>query len=372
MAQAQMTAAQYHAKMLNDRQVYLTNAVKRSQELPVQTYTAGGANLFRFPKAGVGRYAHVAFNGTLSRTETASVGTVTASPFYPYNLISGAVLNDYTGTTRVNAKPYHLYLRQIGQKFGWDPSVSPINAGYNSTVWAASIPTGTASSTTTSPIAFGFDVPISLHQNTTEGSLPFAVPDGEVTLQLQMNALTGTTIDSPFAVTGATTLSITGSWQVTYYYFDAVAGVPLPMLDFNMIHELVSVRQTDNIAAGQDKLFTLETGRTYYQLIQMLVANNAPDTVDVTRLKFLVDGNTPTMDEYLYPYLSRCREMYGRDMPAGAFYFNFFDKPWNPASYGSLATSMSLSSSINLGTAYWLDVLKESQYFAKSALAASM
>ena len=371
MAQTQMTAAQYQQKMLADRANYLANAVKRSQELPSQAYVSGGANLFRFPKAGIGRFARVSFIGTLSRTETATVGTLTASPFYPFNVISVAVLNDYTGTTRVNAHPYHLYLREIGQKFAFDPSASPINAGYASTVWAASVPAGTASSTTTSPIAFSFEVPIALHRNTTEGSLPFAIPDGEVTLQLGMNALTGNTIDSPFAVTGATTVSVTGTWYVTYYYFDAITGVALPTLDFNMIHELVSVRQTDNITAGQDKQFRLETGRTYYQLIEMFVANNAPDTVDVTRKKFLVDGNTPTMDEYLLSYLSGCRETYGRDMPAGAFYFNFFDRPWNPSSYGSLATSLTLSSGITLGTVYYLDVLKESQYFAKSALAVS-
>ena len=366
-----MTPAQYRAKMISERQNFLAAAVKRDQELPVQAYVAGGNNLFRFPKAGVGRYARVSFIGTLSRTETAAVGTLTVSPYYPFNVVSNAVLNDYTGTTRVNAKPYHLFLRQIGQKFGWDPSVSPENAGYNATVWAASIPPGTASSTTTSPIAFGFDVPISLHKNTTEGSLAFAVPDGEVTLQLSMAALTGNNIDAPFEVTGATTVSITGNWYCTFYYFDALANVPLPTLDFNMIHELVSVRQTDNLSAGQDKIFTLETGRTYYQLIHNFVANNVPDTVDVTRLKFLIDGNTPTTDEYLMSYLSRIREMYGRDMPAGSFFFNFFDRPWNPSNYGSLATSLRLSSGITLGTVAYLDTLKESQYYAQSALQAA-
>ncbi len=366
-----MTPAQYQQQMLQQRAAYLAAAVKRSQELPTQAYVSGGTNLFRFPKAGVGRYAKVSFVGTLSRTEGATVGTVTPSPYYPFNLVDKAVLNDYTGTTRVNAKPYHLFLRQIGQKFGWDPSVSPENTGFQSTVWADSIPVGTASTTTTSPIAFSFEVPIALHRNTTEGSLAFAVPDGEVTLQLGMSTLEGNTIDSPFTVSGGSAMSVTGTWYVTYYYFDAVSGVALPTLDFNIIHELVSVRQTDNITAGQDKQFLLETGRTYYQLIQNFVANNAPDTVDVTRLKFLIDGNTPTMDEYLISYLARAREVFGRDMPAGAFYFSFWDKPWNPSSYGSLATSMGLSSTINLGTVYYLDVLKESEYYAQSALAVS-
>lgn len=358
---------------VTDRMNYLSQAVKRSQELPVQAYQLGGANNFNFPHAGVGRYARVSFVGTLSRTETASVGTVTASPFYPWNIINQVVLNDYTGTTRVNAKPYHLYQRQLARKFGFDPSignVETIDAGYASSVWSAAIPTGTASSTTTAPIVFSFEVPIALHKDTTEGSLPFAIPDGEVTLQLQMNSLTGNNIDFPFTVTGATTLSITGNWQVTYYYFDAPAGVQLPILDFSAIHELVSTRQNTNIAAGQEKWFVLETGRTYYQLIHNFVANNALDTADITRIKFLVDGNTPTLDEFQLSYLTRMREEYGRDLPAGMILFNFFSRPWSPASYGSLATSLTLAAGTNLGTVYYLDTLKESMYFAKSALTA--
>lgn len=356
---------------LNARLAYLNAAVKRSQEIPAQAYTAGGANNFTFPHAGVGRFARISFSGTLSRTEGATVGTATASPFYPFNIISNVILTDYTGTTRVNAKPYHLYLRELGMKFGFDPSATPINAGYSTSVWAASIPTGTINTTTTAPCVFSFEVPIALHRNTTEGSLPFNIPDGDTTLQIQMNALTGGTIDYPFAVTGGTSLTLSGTWQVTYYYYDAPANTPLPMMDFSLIHELVSVRQNTNISAGAEKQFVLETGRTYYQLIHMLVANNAPDTLDVQRVKFLIDGNTPTMDEFLLTYLSRARETYGRDMPLGAFFFNFFVKPWSPASYGSLATSLLLSSGINLGTNYWLDTLKETQYFAKSALTAA-
>lgn len=358
---------------LEERMNYLRQAVKRSQELPVQAYQAGGATTFNFPHAGIGRYAKVSFTGTVSRTETAAVGTMVASPYYPFNLINQTVLNDYTGTTRVNAKAYHLFQRMLSRKFGFDPAIGSIDgltSPFAASVWVATVPAGTASTTTTSPCIFSFDVPISLHPDTTEGSLPFAIPDGEVTLQLQMNALTGPNIDFPFTLTGATTCSIAGNWQVTYHYFDAPAGVKLPTLDFSAIHELVSTRQNTNIAAGQEKLFVLETGRTYYQLIHNFVANNALDTLDISRIKFLVDGNTPTMDEFQLSYLSRIREDYGRDLPAGMVLFNFFDRPWSPASYGSLATSLTLAAGTNLGAVYYLDTLKESMYFAKSALTA--
>lgn len=351
------------------REIYLSNAVKRSQEIPRQTYESGGVHDFKFPHAGIGRYALVSFVGTLSRTETATPGTMTASPFWPFNLISRVLLTDYTGTTRVNALPYHLYQRQCKNRYGFDPSVSsPVSPAYAGSVWAVSVPTASASNTTTSDCIFSFKVPISLHEDTTLGSLPFAIPDGETTLQLQMNALTGSTIDFPFILTGATTCSITGTWYVTYHYFDAPNNVPLPIMDFSTIHELVSVRKTQNMVAGSDTLFTLETGRTYYQLIQNLVANNALNTTGVTQIQFLIDGNTPTLDEFLLSYLSRVRETYGRDLNVGEFLFDFFGKPWSPVSYGSLQTNLKLSSGITLGSVYWLDVLKESMYFAKSAL----
>lgn len=350
---------------------FLAAAVERSQELSTQSYAAGAVNSFNMPHAGVGRYMRVTFSGTLSRTETAAVGTVTASPKAPFNIFSNANFTDYTGTVRVNAQPFLLYLRALTQRFGWDPTVSPESEGYSSDVYAFSIPTGTASSTTTSPLVFSFEVPVSLHRNTTEGSFPFAVPDGESTLTLTANALTGATIDFPFTTTGATVMSLTGTIYCTYYYFDATSGVALPVGDFQKIHELVNVRQNSNIAAGQSKVFTLETGRTYYQLLHHFVANNAADTVDVTRLKFLVDGNTPTLDEYLVSYLNRIRVDYGRDMPVGAFIYNFNRKPWTPASYGSLATQLDLASGLTLGTVYWLDTLKESMYVSQSALQAA-
>lgn len=350
---------------------FLSAAVERSQEVSPQAYATGGVNTFNLPHAGIGRYLRTTFVGTLSRTEGATVGTVTASPKAPFNIFSNANLTDYTGTVRVNAQPYLLYLRQLSQRFGWDPTVSPESESYSGDVYTFTIPTGTASSTTTAPLVFSFEIPVSLHRNTTEGSFPFAVPDGETTLTLTAGNLTGSTIDFPFTVTGGTTMTLTGQIYTTYYYYDATAGVQLPIADFQKIHELVGVRQNSNIAAGQNKLFTLETGRTYYQLIHHFVANNAPDTVDVNRLKFLVDGNTPTLDEYLYSYLNRVRSDYGRDMPVGSFYYNFFRKPWTPASYGSLATELDLSSGLDLGTTYWIDTLKESMYISASALQAA-
>ena len=349
---------------------YLSQAVKRSQELPPQIHQANGVFNFSFPHAGIGRYALVSFVGTLTRTEVAVVGTLTASPFYPLNVLSRVLLTDYTGTTRVNAKPYDLYQRQILQNPSFDPAVADLSAqAYAANVWAAAMPaTPAENNSTTSPLIYSFKVPISLHEDTTEGSLPFAIPDGEVTLQLQGNSLIGSTIDSPFMVTGTTTASITGTYYVTYHYFDAPNNVPLPLADFGVIHEIISTRQNTNIAAGQEKLFTLETGRTYYQLIQTFVANNAPNTLDISRLKFLVDGNTPTMDEYQLSYLTRIRETLKRDLAPGVISFNFFSRPWSPASYGSLAASLTLTPTITLGTAYWLDTMKETMYRATSAL----
>jgi len=352
------------------RMNYLAQAVKRSQELPPQIHQDNGVFNFSFPHAGVGRYALVSFVGTITRTEAAVVGTLAASPFFPLNVLSRVLLTDYTGTTRVNAKPWDLYQREILFNPGSDPALGDLTVQpYAAKIWAATLPVApAANASTTAPLIYSFKVPIALHDDTTEGSLPFAIPDGEVTLQLQGNALVGTTIDSPFSVTGTTTASITGTYYVTYHYYDAPNNVPLPMADFAVIHEIISTRQNTNIAAGQEKLFTLETGRTYYQLIQTFVANNAPNILDVSRLKFLVDGNTPTMDEYQLSYLTRIRETLKRDLAPGVISFNFFARPWSPASYGSLAASLTLTPTIALGTAYWLDTMKETMYRATSAL----
>jgi hypothetical protein len=307
----------------------------------------------------------LSFSGTLYRTEGTTVGTVTASPKFPFNIAKTVELKDYSGITRISTSGYLAYLLELVKNRNVDlrvPYDDPDDTiGYQSTIYAASVPAGTASTTTSAPLAFTLVVPISLTKNTALGSFPAAVPNGESQLIVSENTLVGNTIDYPFTVSGGSVLSIVGQWYITTYYQDAAQSVPVPVAALTQIHEVYEQRSTTDLTAGQEHQHVLQTGRTYYRVLQLLVNNNALDTTDVTQVKFLVDSSTPTLDEYLFAYLMRQRIDLGRDLPAGTFYWNFSRSPWSPNNYGSLTLTLTLSSGFTAASPY-LDTLRETLY----------
>lgn len=358
---------------------YLQAAHRRSQELPVQQWSAGDDLPFTMPHAGVGLFARLTFRGTLSRTEGATVGTVTASQFYPYNLIKISYV-DYQGITRIKVNGYELNQLQQAKAFGFNPSFTLIPPGaspgyaYSGDVFANSVPVGTASSTTTEPCNFGVIVPISLGRASVRGSHPFTIPNSEDTLTVSCLETIYSTTNSgpelPFLTTGTSELSISGQFDCCYYYYDTPAGTPLPLAEFQVIHELFSIKDTTNLAAGLQKVFTLQTGRTYYRVLANLCLNGQPDTVDVDQIQFIVDGATPTLTENLASYLDRIRDESGQDFPPGMFFYDFTRKPWTPDNYGSLGLGIELDSTANTGNPSYLRVLRECLYKANSNLAA--
>ena len=354
-------------------------------ELSRQSFADGDVVRFNLPKAGIGLFCTIYVKGTFSRTEGTTVGTVTEQPMAPYNLLQNVQLTDFTGITRVNADGYGLYLRQICQRWNAGSLVEegnlttppysdaakyrqPYSVNYDQFV----IPAGTASSTTTGDINFRLEVPISLHRKTTVGTYPFTVPSGDTYLTVTTSKLSGTGVNYPVNISGTTTVAITsGEMGCTYWYIDPPAGTPMPMADFATIHELFSITQTSGLAAGSPLDFTLDTGRKYYALYGQLVDNTpAPNTVDVEKVRFLINQANPAMDAYLESYLQKVRDDFGRDLPPGAFIWWFADYPWIPASYGSLVAELQLGSSFSAGTSAFLRVLRETTYVTGSSTGA--
>ena len=368
---AQTATASTSSDPANARMVYMNAAYKDNQEVPLQPVSVGGVNSFVLPHAGIGRYAVLRFIGNLTRTEGSVVGTATASPYFPYNIAANVNLTDYNGVTRVNAKGFQLYQKWINTVRNFDPSLSLQTTGVTTAIenilYNATIPAGTASTTTSAPLTFAIKVPISVHDNTTLCSYPFAVP-GNTTINITTNAaLGGNTIDFPVVTTGGTVIGLTGNWYVTYYYFDAPVGTPLPVADFNVIYEVVGSRIT-GLTAGNDVIYNLATGRTFLQLTHNLVLNGALDTVDVNKVKLMVNGNTPIIDEYLPSYLTRTLEKFGRLMPAGTFVSSMYEKPLSPNNFGSISSVLNISSSAVVGSFNYLDTLAETQYVSTNTL----
>lgn len=337
--------------------------------------TAQQVLTFNLPKAGIGLRARLWVNGTLKRTDGASVGTATASPFGPFNAVN-VNFKDFTGLTRVSAGGYSLYQRQLCSNYYQGALAEEANlttppwskaAGYqqpySSTFDTFSIPAGVVSATESVPFAFELDIPIALHRNTTVGTYPFTVPSGESNIEITVSPASGTNTTAPVVVSGGTTIEILGQIGLTYYYIDPPNSQPLPTADFAVVHELKEVIVTSGLAASGSPQYTLETGRKYYALYANLVDNALePNTVDVEKFKFLVNQANPQDDIYLNSYLANVREQFGRDMPVGTFVWWFAAFPWIPANYGSLVAQLDLAAGFTGGSNAQLRILKESTY----------
>jgi hypothetical protein len=339
-------------------------ATERSINQPSKAYGAGACT-WDLPHAGIPTYMVLTFNGTLTRTDGATGGTCAASPYWPFNVLGPSSLVDYAGITRIFADGWDLELMEIVKNFGAFPDDPYGSLAYAPDIFTAAIPAAkSGGGTASAPVIFGLIIPVSYMKASALGSYAATVPDGTAQYQLHENVLTGPTIASPLTIDGVncTAASLSGTWNLTYYFLDAPNTVQIPLQALAQVHELYRQQSTENLAAGANNISDLLTGRTYYRVLQNIVEGNAPSIFHVANIQFLIDSSTPALDEYLAAYLVRIRNEYGRDMPAGVILRDFTAKPWTPDSYGSLTARNILNGSFNAGSYANVVTLRECLY----------
>lgn len=344
-------------------------ATERSIELPTQSYQAGVQLNFNLPPSGIGTWVLVSFKGTVSTTSGATASQPTTSPWYPYNLL-GINYVDYLGFTRCNASGWQLHLLETIRAFQFDPSnvygVSPSAAITNgsqaisptaaSLQYSAGNPTAVASSTETAAVNFSFVVPISTSRNSIKGSHLFNITGAQDVLGVTCTPPTGgaTAADSPFTVPvpADTSVSVTGTVDVCYYYLDWPANAQVPMAELALAHQVNSITQTQNLSAGVLYQFLVPTGFIYSRFITQFVNDGTPDTTDVTQVSFFLDANTPVHVENLQTFLGRILRLYGRSLPDGVFVTDLSNRPVNSNSYSQVAINLQISNGATLTNPY--------------------
>ena len=345
------------------------NATERSIVIASKDYGNGIAT-FPLPHAGVPTYSILTFTGSLTRTEGTTVGTLTASPYWPFNVMAPSSLVDMAGITRIYADGYDLYELELVKQFGAYPKTPYSSESYADDIYEATLPTGTSGASTTTTINFSVVIPISYTKYSALGSYAATVPNGEAQLQVVEAPLTGSYIQSPLTTTGKTTAKLTGTWSLEYYYLDAPSSVPIPVSALQTVHEVYHQESTTDLSSGTNKDEVLQTGRTYYRVLQRLVEDNASSFLHVNRFQFLVDSSTPTLDETLAAYMARMRYLYGRDMPPGMIVRDFSRRPWSPNNYGSLTARLVLANAFTTGSFSKLYTTRETLYVPSGNLVA--
>ena len=337
------------------------SAVPRS--IPVGSAPYGdGAVTFNLPKAGVPTYGILSFDGSLARTEGTTVGTVTANQGWPFSVLGVSTLVDPGGLTRLSVDGVDLYQLELVKAFGAYQRDNYAAEPYADSIYQAAIPAGTASSTTSGDVNFSLIVPISYTKMSALGSYAATVPNGQATFNIVEQPLTGATQASPLTVSGGSTVKLTGTWSLAYNYLDAASSVPVPVAALTQVHELYHQSSDENLQAGGTAIVDLLTGRQYMRVIQRLFDGNSPTLANVTKLQFLVDSSTPTLNDTLTAYRMRIRTLYGRDFPDGMVYWDFTHHPWMPNNYGSLSAQLTLGSGYSTSTYKNLITLREALY----------
>ena len=354
------------------RAALFTQGFFSSIELPAQAWADGGSYAFQLPHAGIGLWCELRATGTLTWTDTnATPVAPVLSNLAPFNLFQTVKYVDYLGNTRISAGGPSLHTIEMLKNYD-DTAGETTNTtgkrGYSNSAIDQFSPGATSG--TGVAYDFGVQVPFTLHENTSIGTIPFTVPAGNNVLYVTLNPLlnTGTiNAESPLQLGSGghattTTATATGSLYCTYYYIDPLPGQELPLMDFSQVYEIVDVKSTDNLAASATKQIILPTGRTYQALYAQLVNAGKLSDTGVSELKFLINESTPTLDEFYNSYLHRVRRTYGRDLQAGEFVWDLRARPISPSNYGSIALQMLLSSSFAPSGETYFNLCKESLY----------
>lgn len=392
------------------RSLFLSSAIRKAQwSNPGQTPATGTTLSVVLPKAGVARGLLV----TCSLPLTMS-GALIPSPKAPFNTFVNAHLQDYAGIDRVNASVYMLSQLNILKKRHWEPSNSfPYVMGTSTDPYVtASYPFGltapyTAEAalgggvnsyqttsrwnvpTTSGNLVCSFWIPIAYDFKDCRGALLLNVPNGQVVLQLTINnnLVAATGIDQPYQHATRTCVfnnPTTSNIYVYTYYYDPVAvpgvpassypgSLPIPYEDLQLVHEVRTLTVPNFFSASSESIYTLMSGRDYYRVLASVVdgSSNGPNgtagsmlTSRITRSRWVYDGNTPTIDEYLAGYLARCQFELGREMNEGTIYYDFSDRPWDANSYGSLGWAITVSSAYTTTSPAYCEFLTDALYLA--------
>jgi hypothetical protein len=340
-------------------------ATERNLETPTKAFAAGAALQFNLPPSGIGTYAIVSFLGTLTIGSGTVIGTYTASPWYPYNLLTVNYV-DYLGFTRTNASGWQLHILERIKAFQFDPSVtlgSGVSTALQNVIFAKSIPTPIASTNVTSAVAFSFVIPISTNRNSIRGSHLFNITGSQDIVTINcITPLAGgaNNMDSPISVTGgnANVVTVAGTVDLSYYYMDWPSGTVVPQGELSLAHQVNSVTQNQNIAAGQQYQYLVPTGFIFSRFITEFVtgataAAALADTIDVTFFSFYLDANAQIHGENLTSYLARAMRLYGSSLPDGVLVTDLSSRPVNSNSYSQVAINVTLDNTVTTTFAFF-------------------
>ena len=370
---------------------------------------SGGSVRIKLYNVGLLSRLYVAVNANV----TIGVANATVSPQFPYNIIRKVRVTDYDGTDRVNIPGYGLWLvncvryRSLFGQCAGNYGVMGVVAtsGYavqnsqTSTANAENIGganlvepsiSSLAFSGTSRTISFIMEIPFAYDNDTDlRGAVLMQTNAGEMYLTLDLNSTwqSGANRNDDSVFNGAATSTITVNsvsfqvWQ-QYKLLQSVNGqTPLPTLDLLTVYELTSLRSTDNITTGQEKLINVPNARSVIGLYLWFLNNGimTAGTInsttlgtpsDISQLRLIANGNSIIWDTTDWLHMFQTRNYFDAnfDFPPNTFWFNFRQKPVETAVFGNVALGVTPRTVNTANFGPILDIVFEDMYTKGSVL----
>jgi len=354
------------------RDLFLQTAIYKNIMMDPVSYSQGSTLNIKVPQTGLAQ--KVRFLSTLTATTAANLAAAPTAKA-PFSLITQLVYNDPSGNTRVNAPAWTLYnLMQVRRRYGFDPANGAVGGLASNTAVANLVYNNPTLTTAVQNVRFFVDVPITMSDFDTRGGLLLesATSPSFISLQFNNNPMdtnASASIESPYTNnSSATTITIAGSINPVYYYWSPAyvqgphgAVLPIPVDDLNLVHEIITQRNSNALNANTDNRFTLPTGRSYYRAMASYVNNNAM-SAGLTAVKFAYDNSNNTLNESLQAYFSRTRWDLDRDLPLGVYLWDFTHRPWDSNHYGQLDAILSFDGTSL--TSPYVDYTRDTLYMA--------
>jgi P3 major capsid protein len=289
--------------------------------------------------------------------------TQTLTKLGPANIFSNVTLNDLSNYTRVNTTGWHLFMLQCmkqafftgpaGQgKTDFQPAPSVFGSAYtnDSPIQAkagAAVINAPATVTTAQSGTMYFEVPVSYSDADLRGAIYTSVVSATMYLQMTINQNfgVGSAGDPTLAVyqssTAGNLVNIT-SMTITVYqnFLDQIPlgqnGPVLPAQDISKMYLLTNGSFTA-LAAGQDFPIVFPNFRAWQSLAVLYdnaaVTNYGTD-ISLFQLQTANLSNIRQLDPATQLLFQRI--MLKNDFTAGAYMFDFRDKPINTNQFGNM------------------------------------
>lgn len=312
-----------------------------------------------------------------------TIGTAIAVPSAraPWNLISSLKISDYDGTDRITISGYQLYILDSirrRQPYGWQNQGAATTAA--GIISNPSLPTAIGNGT----LSFMLEVPICVNDNPWDGlnqDLTGAIYSqtgvGELYLTVNWAPLLyqNGNIDAVYSGAPTTTVVLNGvaGPSLTVYQnfiFPQRIGkdgmLPIPYIDVSSVYELAgNVRTADNLAANSEKLISFPNVRKVLGAYVNFVNNGTVSATDLTNLRVIVNANNILQENNQTLQIIEQRLVTEGDLGAGAYQWNFRNKPIETAIFGNV--QLGITPNAVSGTSF-MELLFESIFTKGQAL----